>query len=378
MTRWNPNSFQKEGIDKGYNKQYLSRLIEQGHLIDQNNLPVIYSLANLANQSNTKYSELHTHVSRAKPANIAYKSFTIKKRSGGKRWISIPCPPLMTVQSWIAQEILNKLNPHRSAMAYVDGMSNPLKTNATKHIGSKWLLKLDIINFFNNISEKQVYKVFENAGYPKLLSFEMARLCTRITPKRKGKRWKQELNSGRWEKYNCGAVGSLPQGAPTSPALSNLVCKDMDVELEALTRANLATYTRYADDLCFSFFESTRSEIVKFKKKVTDILWKYQFNENLDKTRIIPPGKRKILTGVVIDSGKTTIPKELRDRIRMHLYYAKKNGIPDHCKHKEFRSVIGFRNHLHGLIMYVRSINEQQGNNFLKEFNLLPWLEFEI
>ena len=380
MDRWNPNLYIQEGKEKGYSKEYLTSLLTIGRVVSRRKLPVIYSLSHLANTSRTLYSDLHAFVGRSNKhsADETYKSFTIKKRSGGDRWISIPCPPLMAVQSWISQEILSGLLPHHAAMAYVSGLSNPLKSHAEKHIGAKWVLKVDIKNFFNNISEQQVYKVFKELGYPKLLSFEMARLCTRITPKRRGERWNKIIRQQYVGRYAHRRMGSLPQGAPTSPALSNLVCFKLDEDLETLAEGHGATYSRYADDLCFTFFESNRKSVASLKKLVVQILWAHKFEENSDKTRVIPPGCRKIITGIVIDSGKTTIPKELRDRIRMHLYYANKNGIPEHCKEKGFRSVIGFRNHLNGLITYVGSINPPQGSKFKAEFSQLPWLDFDI
>lgn len=380
MDRWNPNLFLREGIDKGYSEKYLDSLLRIGRVVSRKQLPVIYSLSHLASASRTLYSDLHAFVSRsdAHSAEETYKSFTIKKRTGGVRWISIPCPPLMAVQSWIAQEILNGISTHPAAMAYVSGLSNPLKIHAEKHIGSRWILKVDIKNFFNNISEQQVYKVFKGFGYPKLLSFEMARLCTRVTPNRRGNRWNKVIRKKYTSLYTNRIIGSLPQGAPTSPALSNLVFFKADEDLGVLAEENGAIYSRYADDLCFSFFESNRNSVVSFKKSVLQVLWNYKFEENSDKTRIIPPGCRKIITGVVIDSGKTTIPKELRDRIRMHIYYAKKNGIPAHCKEKGFCSIVGFHNHLNGLINYVRLINPSQGIKFQTEFYQLPWLNFDI
>lgn len=77
---------------------------------------------------------------------------------------------------------------------------------------------------------------------------------------------------------------------------------------------------------------------------------------------------------MVIDSVKATVPKELRARIREHLYYAGKYGIPQHCEKKGFRSVIGFRNDLHGLIMYVHSIDPGLGSIFKTDFDQLPTL----
>jgi len=380
MNRWNPKSYLIEGRKRGFQMEYLNRLVKTGREISKNNIPVIYSLAHLANLSNTLYKDLHSFVSRANEENygVFYKNFPIKKYTGGKRWISIPCPQLMAVQNFIAKEILNNIQPHHTAMSYVSGLVSPLKTNAEKHMGAKWLLKMDVINFFSNISERQVYDVFSAQGYPNLLSFEMARLCTRVTPKRKGKRWNTEVDNDLFKAYRCLKVGSLPQGSPTSPALSNLVSINMDVEFEKLAHDNNADYTRYADDLTFSFLDSSRSNIEEFKKKATVILHKYNFSENRKKTRIISPGARKKITGVVINSGNSTVPKEFRDKIRMHLYYANKVGIPDHCRRKGFRSVLGFKNHLYGLIMYVRSINQVQGDTFRDQFNKLPWLNFDL
>ncbi|WIO73867.1 reverse transcriptase family protein [Porticoccaceae bacterium LTM1] len=380
MTRWNPKSYLNEGRGHGFQEDYLKELIKAGRVITNKNVPVIFSLSHLANLSDTLYKDLHAFVSRPTEdaQGLVYKSFPIRKRSGGKRWISIPCEQLMAVQDFIAQEVLNNIKPHSAAMAYVPGLNNPLKANAEKHMHAKWILKMDIQSFFSNISERQVYDVFKSLGYPNLLSFEMARLCTRITPKRKGDRWNSEIDFSKNQSYQCSKIGSLPQGAPTSSALSNLVCFEMDQELESLAHVHGADYSRYADDLCFSFLDANRQSVYEFKRQASKVLYKNHFRENRKKTRIIPPGSRKIITGVVIDSGKTTIPRELRDRIRMHLYYCKKVGIPEHCKQKGFRSVLGFRNHLYGLIMYVRSINEVQGDSFLQEFNKLPWLDFNI
>ena len=380
MERWNPNLYLKEGQEKSFNPEYLDALVIKGRKIQSNHVPVIYSLAHLANLSKTLYVDLHAFASRANfpTSDFPYKNFSIKKRSGGRRWISIPVPPLMAVQSWINRNILGEIAPHDSATAFVPGLTIPLKTHAERHCGSNWVLKLDLKNFFSNISEKQVYEIFRSLNYPKLLSFEMARICTRITPKRIGQRWINEWEDIEGPYPYIRYIGSLPQGAPTSPALSNLVCVNMDEELSKLTAVNNGVYSRYADDMCFSFMNSSRNDILNFKKSVNQILWKYSFNENKSKTRIIPPGSRKIITGLVIDSGKATIPRELRSRIREHIYYSGKYGIPQHCENKGFRSVIGFRNHLHGLIMYVASINSEQGEKFKEEFNKLSWLEFDV
>lgn len=378
MTQWNPNLFRKEGISKGYNPDYLTTLVKQGEKINGKNLPVVFSLAHLANLSRTLYSDLHGFVSRSglEQKHFPYKNFPISKRTGGKRWISVPVPPLMAVQSWINQNILNKVTPHSAAYAYV--CNRKIIQHAQRHCGSDWLIKIDIKDFFGNISERQVFDVFLDLGYPRLLSFEMARLCTRVTPKRKGKRWLKTISEHSIPSYSSKFVGSLPQGAPTSPALSNLVCINLDKKLTSLAMSHGAIFSRYADDLCFSLPEGSRKSAFSIKKDVSKILREYGFSDNSKKTRIIPPGARKMLTGLNVNNSSPKIPKEVRDSVRMHLYFSKKNGIASHCKERGFRSVIGFRNYLAGVIGYIASVDPELSKKFYQQFNSLPWLDFSL
>jgi RNA-directed DNA polymerase len=378
VTQWNPNLFRKEGNAKGYDPAYLNALVVQGEKMVAQGVPVVFSLAHLAHLSRTLYADLHGFVSRAdiERKDFPYKNFPIAKRTGGKRWISIPVPPLMAVQQWINQNILNRVAPHSAAFAYVP--KRRLIEHAQRHCGADWLVKVDIKDYFSNISERQVFDVFLNLGYPKLLSFEMARLCTRVTPKRNGRRWTHSIGEHAISNYDSKFIGSLPQGAPSSPALSNLVCLELDKELTLLATAKSATYSRYADDLCFSVVGGNRQTAFDLKREVSKVLWKYGFSDNAKKTRVVPPGARKVLTGLNVNSTVPTIPKEVRDLVRMHLHFAKKRGIPDHCKERGFRSIIGFKNHLLGLVGYVASVNAKHGAGFYQQFNDLPWLEFDL
>lgn len=378
MTSWNPNLFRKEGQAKGYGEAYLDALVVQGEKAVANRVPVVFSLAHLANLSRTLYSDLHGFVSRSDihTKDFPYKNFPIAKRTGGKRWISIPVPPLMAVQQWINQNILNSVAPHAAAFAYVP--KRRLLDHAQRHCGAAWLVKVDIKDFFSNISERQVFQLFLNLGYPKLLSFEMARLCTRVTPKRRGSRWINLFDEHAITDYDCQYVGSLPQGAPTSPALSNLACIELDRDLSDLAISRSATYSRYADDLCFSLATGSREDAFALKREISRVLWRHGFSENPRKTRIVPPGARMVLTGLNVNADAPTVPREVRDLVRMHLHYAEKNGIPAHCKERGFRSVIGFKNHLLGLIGYVASVDKRYGAVFYAKFNELPWIDFDL
>lgn len=378
MTSWNPNLFRKEGLSKGYDPEYLGALIAHGEKVAANRVPVVFSLAHLANLSQTLYSDLHGFVSRSNilTKDFPYKNFPIAKRTGGKRWISVPVPPLMAVQQWIGQNILNSVVPHAAAFAYVP--KRRLLDHAQRHCGATWLVKVDVKDFFSNISERQVFQVFLRLGYPKLLSFEMARLCTRVTPKREGAKWTNTFGEHSITDYDCKYVGSLPQGAPTSPALSNLVCAELDRDFSDFAISKSATYSRYADDLCFSLATGSREDAFALKREVSKILWKHGFSENSKKTRVVPPGARMVLTGLNVNGDVPTVPREVRDLVRMHLHYAKKSGVPAHCKERGFRSVVGFKNHLLGLIGYVASVDRKHGAVFYAKFNELPWIDFDL
>ena len=152
----------------------------------------------------------------------------------------------MRLQRWINQNILSLKPPHRASFAY--HRDGGVLRAAQIHCRCKWLVKLDIRDFFDSVKERQVYRVFRSLGYGALLSFELARICTR---RPEHNRLGEPASYGV-PVYRKGAEGRLPQGAPTSPALANLAVSNLDERLQAIANARGWTYTRYADDLAFS------------------------------------------------------------------------------------------------------------------------------
>jgi len=372
MNQWNPNTYYRRGVEKDFNLNYLEALVKSGQSIKSKYKPVIFTLAHLANCTDTQYSDLHGFVSRKEyfsQTEPHYRIFSIKKRTGGKRIIHAPHPVLKIVQSWIARNILAQTDIHYSAKAYKEGES--IIDNASPHCCAEWLLKLDIVDFFHNISERQVYYAFKNMNYSPLLSFELARLCTKVDDNRNEPRWTNKEKNHAIKEYSSSRVGSLPQGAPTSPALSNIVCKELDEKLFMISLNSMGCYTRYADDLTFSFNNSSRKEILLFKYKVSIELQKFGFELNNKKTRIVPPGARKIVTGLIVNESKPSITRELRDKIRADLYYCKKHGVENHCKRNKYKSIIGFSNHMKGMISYVYSVNPLLAKKYKKAYDEL-------
>jgi RNA-directed DNA polymerase len=377
MSRWSPNSYLTTGKNKGYSEEYLKSLVATGRDIQSKKMPVVFTLSHLAHCSHTLYDDLHQFVSRKNSSeDYPYRSFYIRKRSGGWRKISVSAKPLFAVQKWITENIFSAIEPHHCSAAYFKGCSP--KRNAEKHCQSDWLLKLDIKDFFGSISERQVYYCLKGLNYPSLLSLEIARLCTTISHKNKGRRWKQFNNKYNEGTYFSKIMGCLPQGAPSSPALSNLICKALDEKIYQLSSEIDATYTRYADDMCFSMSNTNRGSVIQFRNKVIEEISKYGFQINSKKTAIRPPGSRKIITGLTVNSDEPKLPKELKNKIRAHLYYCDKYNIPEHCEKKGFRSIVGFHNHLQGLITHALSIDDIKGAKYLEAFNNLPWKNYGL
>ena len=239
MNRWAPHLYRQSGKQKGVPKAIIDESLSQANLVQVKDLPAILTLGHLACQTNVPYKHLHEIVSR----NIdPYRTFSIRKRSGGWRHINVPQFGLLGVQKYIDRFILSRIEV--SPYSYAFKSETSIADCASKHLGCRWLMKIDLRHFFESLSEMQVYRVFAEASYNNLVSFELARLCTKVLSATAKKYSKANWKSGRpsWvdgnsyprysfyiDKYK--RIGHLPQGAPTSPRLSNLIVRKLDIEI---------------------------------------------------------------------------------------------------------------------------------------------------
>lgn len=344
----------------------------------KNNLPVILSLNHLAVLSNSSFVELQSHVF-SNHKSSGYQVFPIKKRSGGKRWICVPEPFLKSSQHFINQEILyspfalKKLS--EACTAYVPHKGQI--ANARLHHSSRDILKIDLSNFFESISERQVFQVFKRLGYHPYVAFILARVCTRTIDIGKDNRFRKK---GRWstkKQYklnlpNLGSepklqVGHLPQGAPSSPMLANLVCIDLDSKIDAIATEYELMYSRYADDIVLSGNISDPRPLIS---KIYRILANNGFSPNKNKTKFLRQGQRKIVTGLSIeDSACLRVPRAYKQKIRQELYYIEKHGLQAHCQHLDYKNPLSYALRLDGKINYVRKIEPELGQKFHEQLN---------
>ena len=257
-----------------------------------------------------------------------YKVFKIKKSNGSFRKIYEPNGTLKYIQRQILKNILENKKVSKYATAYQKGKS--LKDNASIHIGKKIILKLDIKNYFDSISFYSIYdSCFSIEYFPKGIGMLLTYLCT----------------------YN----GYLPQGAPTSAYISNLVMKDFDDELGNWCDKNNISYTRYSDDMTFSGNFNPNLVI----KKVKEMLFKLGFELNKKKIHIIKQNQQQKITGIVVNE-KMQVEKNYRKEIRKEIYYIKKYGLDSHLNRINCNNKEKYLNKLYGRILFVFQINNNQ------------------
>ena len=256
-----------------------------------------------------------------------YKVYKIKKRNGSYRTIYSPNPTLKHIQRKILNNILNNLEISKYAKGYYRNIS--LKDNALPHVGKKTILKLDIKNFFDNIDFMDVYNSCFNINFfPKSVGMLLTYLCT----------------------YN----EHIPQGAPTSAYISNLVMKNFDNELGAWCEMNNISYTRYSDDMTFSGEFEPKKIIIKVRK----MLYKLGLQLNNKKIHVIQNSNCQIVTGIVVNK-KIQVNIKYRNKIRQEIYYINKYGINSHLeKIKTNETKEDYLKRLYGKILFVLQINK--------------------
>lgn len=291
-----------------------------------------------------------------------YTQFEVPKKRGGTRTLSAPKPQLAKAQQWILEEILEKLPVDPVAHGFVKERSTV--TNARPHAGKAIVINQDLVDFFPTITFARVRSVFQRAGYSPAVSTIFALLtteCPRI----------QASYAGHTYHVATGPRG-LPQGACTSPALSNLVANRLDRRLTGYTSKHGWTYTRYADDLTFSHTEEpdadSSSSVAKMIATLHHIARAEGFTIHPDKGRIQRKSKRQTVTGIVVNEAhKLGVPREEIRLVRAILHNAKKTGLA--AQNRELSPT--FEAWLRGKIAYITMVDRARGLALSEELERL-------
>lgn len=279
------------------------------------NLPILHTAPELALAMQISLSALRWLSYHRKGATLVhYHRYEIAKKTGGMRCISAPKPALRKAQSWIQENILARIPLQAQAHGFVPSRS--IVTNAQDHAGRAVVINLDMKDFFPSLTFRRVKGMFESFGYSEQIATVLALLCTeppRVAAELAGKVYHVALGER-----------VLPQGACTSPAITNILCRKLDRRLAGLGRKHGFTYTRYADDVTFS--GDNPAVVGRLLRSVRSILAAEGFTEHPTKTRVMRQANRQEVTGVTVNVRPTLARKELRE-LRAILHNALIHGL---------------------------------------------------
>ncbi|MGN0232538.1 MAG: reverse transcriptase domain-containing protein, partial [Muribaculaceae bacterium] len=245
-----------------------------------------------------------------------YKEFSIPKKSGGTRTISAPRSSTFKLMLRYVNEILKSLyTPSDHAMGFTEGRS--VATNAAVHLGQNYVLNIDLKDFFPSISQARVWKRLQLPPFefPQAVANVIAGLCAMRVDS-------QNDDGTETPKY------VLPQGAPTSPLLTNAVCDVLDRRLGGLAKRFGLRYSRYADDITFSSMHNVFAPQGEFWTELRRIITGQGFAINEAKTRLQKRGARQEVTGVIV-SNKLNVARQYSRRLRTLIHIWEKYGYYD-------------------------------------------------
>lgn len=338
--------FKERAVENNHTEDYMVACFEYAGNLHQRNLPVIFDFVHLA-----MYFKCSSEVLKGVVANVErhYNEYKIRKKAGGDRPIEAPDYLLKDIQRWIYINILCKDTSINDCVhGFIPKSMNKdrvrgVLTNAAPHAGHDWLINIDLKNFFHTVKLDKVKDYFSSLGYENEVVKTLTALCT----------------------YKS----RLPQGAPTSPMLSNIIASTMDVMMLKYCNKRGIVYTRYADDLTFSANSDVEVPPIE---DIYKIVYLNGFKVNRMKTKVRYKGCRQEVTGLTVTNG-VHVSQRFKKEILRELHFCKKFGIYEHYKHLNTTKGL-YKEWLRGKIMFVRQIDPACGNKMLEQFNELNWL----
>jgi len=330
-----------------------------------------------------EYSRLIYHIYKV-PDHKKYTVFSLKKRNGAERQITVPTTPIKIIQrklNDVLQVVYAHLYPNKPVYSFVH--NKDMLKNAQQHLNKRYVFNLDLKDFFSYINFGRVRGMFMKKPYnlPPSVATVLAQICcvTGVSPKDKKE------------------TRLLPQGAPTSPIVSNMVCAKMDSELNRLAKKYKCTYTRYADDITFStdllrFPEaiaktSETGRLLDVGEELKSIITNNGFEINFDKVRLRRKDQRQMVTGIIVNTNKPNLPRKYKNQIRAMIHVLKKFG--EEGAEKEFhqhykkqrnpaKKLPSFKQVLQGKLFYYAKVRGVDDPLYCKFRNQLKKLAPEM
>ncbi len=317
--------------------------------LGESNLPMWHEPKDLAAFLEISISQLAWLCYHREVAPIDhYSHFSIPKRSGGSRAISAPRPYLKTAQQAILHKLLIHVPVHENAAAFLPqkhiGHNAALHSHETEG-GPSVVLRVDLKDFFPSITFHRIAGVFASLGYNQGISTLLALICTESP--------RVEATFDGYKSHVALGERFVPQGAPTSPALTNLLCRRLDSRLSGMAAHFGFVYTRYADDLVFSSSQES-ARVLSLERGVLMVLESEQLVVNPDKIAVMRRGARQSVTGLVVNGteGPRVSRRDLK-RFRAVLHDIEQNGA-EAVTEKMGKSAIGYAR---GYVSFIHMVS---------------------
>jgi RNA-directed DNA polymerase len=340
--------FLGEGVSEGLNQKESDQERLQRH-----HLPILSTAEQIATAMGISVGQLRFLAFSRRVATLShYVRFKIPKKTGGHRLISAPMPRLKQAQHWILDHILDQLELHPAAHGFRRGRS--IVSNAQPHVGSEVVINLDLQNFFPSISYPRVKGLFRSLGYSEATATILGLICTEPDVEA------VELDGKTY--FIALSDRHLPQGAPTSPAITNLLCRRLDRRLTDMASDLGFIYTRYADDLTFSTSGNGLRQVCNVLKRTHAIVTHEGFTVHPQKTRVLRKSRQQEVTGIVVNE-KLNVDRETLKRFRATLYHIEKDGLAG----KHWGDTPDLLSAIEGFAHFVAMVNAEKGNLFLAQ-----------
>jgi RNA-directed DNA polymerase len=315
------------------------RLVSDAGALEKHGLPKLESAPALAGAMGLTISELRFLSFQRDVSTVShYRRFKIPKRTGGERVISAPQKRLKAAQHWILHNLLEKLPVSGEAHGFCRERS--IVSNAKPHVGASVLINVDLKDFFPSVSYRRVKGLFRKLGYCEEVATILALLCTEPDTVQ------AELDGMTY--YVAQSERRLPQGAPTSPALTNALCRRLDKRLAGFARKHQLNYTRYADDLTLSAPAGVTAHVGAMLAVLNKVAKQEGFTLHPEKVSVKRRAQRQEVTGIVVNE-RLAIDRRTLRRFRALLFQIEKDG-PEGKRwgngENVVESAIGFANYV--------------------------------
>lgn len=277
-----------------------------------------------------------------------YVNFRLPKKSGGYRKIRAPKSPLKEIQTTLNVLIQAIFTPSEFAYGFVEGRN--VRGNAAIHAGQTCIYNIDLEDFFPSITKKMLRDAMRHEFSGRRISEEVIRIiCAICTVPIKG------------------GIEALPQGAPTSPVLSNIVLKRLDVQLAALAEKAGYRYSRYADDMTFSHSHSVRRIGPHWRERIESAIKSYGLSINEGKVHTFAPGERMEVTGLTVNcrpNVSRSYVKQLRTLLHLWEKYGYAQAQAIYTRDFEPGSTAQLKNVVNGKINYLEMIKGREDSTY--------------